>query len=1012
MKNVYGARGNVIANAKGALLDVDLFEGFGAGATNTPFYNDLRRQGGFVLGREFFNLLEAKEVALDVPCEVGPHQELSMPLQLCGGCVSSGAAGEGGDLGSGEATQLQREESGGQFDDSEDEAPPRLSFSSLSRRDRSVLSIPGVQQETPFRQEVAADPGKEAFQCGLDLEPTEGHGMVDEAVGGEGTQGTPQKRRGDRQEDFVLPGVQRRRQDKAGGPAQVVELGEWEDLYNQRSLNPVLVEGIKEAMRLALNKEQTYELSTLKLAPLGLQKPTLRTRAQRLKPEEWKDELVGEYYYYAVCGDHYAAAARSLLGSEVAKRYNFERWPARMVYFSDDDFKGYFLVSSQDNKKDLKAPPRQLKRSMKDIRWKWKHDGCPKAVMGNPSGKQDQVRDWRKFCTTAHHKAPHNSLWILANQKEEEAIKKQNVALPSYFPLAMDGQNVWKLAVEFFEKLETGRLLSLDGAKWIMKKKKVKNVKPGVACVDNDKLGRKEVVYNVPVGPPTKKGKKEKEEGDWFVQVPDADVHYWKAMESLTDNEKCRILKKVLACEVVWTDVFEIPFIPCDWSQVAPERQGSVYGDMERNSTQFVGLMDFLSKKGEGVVFFGKPHVRSVWDLLKAGRHVVAMEGNSDLLQFTMQVVKSEVNSGGHNCEFMVVKSTRDRVWSNKTDMWFNLSERKRKKIYDFLFLPLRLPHELEDVSRKAAVAVLRGVRGAAEGVVDWKVPPPSGPDGSSGGGSTGGGGNGGGGAVGGKGIPPSGEGGSHGRNTTPGGSGGVAGFAVDWPPSIGAWPERMTQSVDLPTSSVGSAREMLAALVTIGSRSGGKLKSAGIRTTSDEEPPERSRLQSRSGSGEPSQDPEIGSIVARDGKVSPERERRPQGLQRDTETTKSAEIRTSSGGGCRPRIVVLPRGAACTEMEGRSSGFNTGVGSSRTQRSSKYPEHILRKVPGSTTKYKDMLKASGVDVEIGKEYTVVIEECLSPFAPEKGTYPRSVSRGQAMYEKYLATHHAPGDIA
>ncbi|GBG68714.1 hypothetical protein CBR_g3256 [Chara braunii] len=95
--------------------------------------------------------------------------------------------------------------------------------------------------------------------------------------------------------------------------------------------------------------------------------------------------------------------------------------------------------------------------------------------------------------------------------------------------------------------------------------------------------------------------------------------------------------------------------------------------------------------------------------------------------------------------------------------------------------------------------------------------------------------------------------------------------------------------------------------------------------------------MRSCSGSGDPSKDREICSIAARDGdvgKVSPERERWPQGLQReaasggsgDTETTKSAEIRTSSGGVCRPGIVVPLRGAACTGTEGRSSRFGTGT--------------------------------------------------------------------------------------
>ncbi|GBG75410.1 hypothetical protein CBR_g20040 [Chara braunii] len=1020
-----------------------LFEGFGAGAANTPFYNDLRRQGGFVLGREFFDLLEDKDIALDVPCEVGPDLEMSTPLQLCGGCESSGAAGEGGDLGSGEATHVQREDARGQFDDSEDEATPRPPFSASRERDRSVLSILGV------RQEVAADPGEEAVQCGSDLEPGEGHGVDDKAVGGKGVEGTPQKRREDCQEDVVgslkkqktrtpkttgekrkgrgveedHPGSKRpasKQKQPASGPsttrpaidvdagyfleykdgvrtrrefeispAQIVDLREWEDLYNQRSLDPVLVGMIKEAMRYAFeNKEQTYELPFFKLAPLGLQKPTPGIKAQRLNPEKWKDELAGEYYYYAVCGQHNAAAARSLLGSEVAKKYNFEWWPARMLYFSNDDFEGYFLLSSQDNKKDLKTPPRQLKLSMIDIRWQWKHDGCPRAVTGNPSGKQDQVQAWRKFCTTALHKAPHNSLWILADQKEEEAVKKQNAALRSYFPLAMAGENVWKLTVEFFEKWETGRLLSHDGAKWIVKKKKVKNVKPGVAYIHNDKLGRTEVVYNVPVDPPNKKGKKEKEEGDWFVQVPALNAHLFRKFESqglddeLWDNSRKHVSdsalfkdcppymgcdqdnsievteklaghkklsvdwrnkilsvlngsrlksRKVALAEgivhIKWKDTgvtsiasFANNPLEADMrgaelkAAVAATKShtfvldlcepGSVYGDMKRNPIQFVGLLDFLGKKGEGVVFLGKPHARSVWDLLKAGRHVVAMKGNAELLQFTMQVVKSEVNSGGHNCEFMVVKPTRDKVGSNKTDMWFKLSKRKRNKIYDFLFLQTR--------PRKDS-------------------------DADSGGGAPGSGGDGGGGTGGGKGIPTSGERGSHGRNTTAGGSGGVAGFAVDRPPSTGTWPDHTTQCADLPTSSVGSARDTLAALLALESHSGGKLKSVGIRTTSAEEPPERSGMQSRSGSGEPSKDPEIGSIAARDGnvgKVSPEQERRPQGLQReaastgsgDTETTKSAEIRTSSGGGCRPGIVVSLRGAACMEMEGRSSGFNTGT--------------------------------------------------------------------------------------
>ncbi|GBG75559.1 hypothetical protein CBR_g20190 [Chara braunii] len=725
---------------------------------------------------------------------------------------------------------------------------------------------------------------------------------------------------------------------------------------------------------------------------------------------------------------------------------------------------------------------------------------------------------------------------------------KQNVALRFYFPLAMARENIRKLAMEFFENWKTGRLLSHDGAKWIVKKKKVKNVKPGVAYIDNDKLGKKEVVYNVPVEPPTRKGKKKKEEGDWFVQVPDPDAHCWKAMESLIDNEKCRVLKKVPACEVLWVqagslslakleklsvqDMVQLvkcnrvlvqlwnyyqfkhekrsgadwiqkhpflksrsvvfkkfeswgldddlwdgsrkyvsdstlfkdrpPYMGCEedhsieateklvghkkltvdwrnkvlsvltgsslksqeialaegivlikwkdmgdvtsiapfgndpletdimsaevkeavaatksnmfvldlcepvdlkpwkpqswetlnsylqtwcpshWTLVVfvPQQQNLSFlasmhhpsfvkllegkwvrrkqqktsfpvgnnlyteddcmyilfkGDNLRVNTsviyegrQLKGVVAAVRKKGEGVVFLGKPHARSVWELLKAGRHVVVMEGNSDLLQFTMQLVKSEVNSGAHNCEFMVVKAPPNRVWSNKTDMWFKLSERKRNKIYDFLFLQTRprKDTDAEYVSRKDHMLALLDNHHFASRMnaktflerlqslyfVEFEKELKLGNYASL--------------------ISTDDE------------------AATDVEFDANAKEEESdTESLDL---HLGCYRQLLRR----------NLKSVGIRTTSVEEPPERSAMQSHSGLGTLSQDP-------------PEREQRPPGLQReatsagtaDTGTTKSAEIRTSSDGGCRPGIVESPREAACMDTEGRASGLNTGTG-------------------------------------------------------------------------------------
>ncbi|GBG60323.1 hypothetical protein CBR_g4279 [Chara braunii] len=803
MQKVYGAKGNVVANSKGTLLDLELCEGFKAGAVNTPFYRELVLGGGFVLVREFFDMLEYKNIALDVPCDVNPSLELSLPLKLCSGCESNGAAAEGGDLGSGPATQLHHGESRGLFDDNEDEGTALP----LSVTRRSVLFIPGVHTDAPVERKSTGPAVQVAAYSEVDLEASEGQGVEEVDAGGLGSQGAPQKRRGDRPDEF------------AG--------------------------------------------STKKL----------KSKAPRTAGEKRKG-TEGEQ------------------GRQVAKRP--------------------FSIQKQ-----------------------------PESGPSSPP-------------TTGTH-------------IDVDA---------GYF-------------LEYKDGVRTKREFDISPAQvWIMRKKKVKNVKPGVAYIHNAKLGRKEVVYNVPVDPPTKKGKKKIEEGEWFVQVPEPDAHCWKTMESLTDNEKCHVLKKVLTCEVVWVQASSpalaklgklsvqevVNLVKCDrvlvrlwnyyqfkhdkrsnadWSQRFPflksrsaifrqfESRGldvelwdgstkyvtdsslfkdcppymgcdddksieateklagrkklsvdwrnkvlsvltgsrlksreiaftegivhikwndtgdvtsiapfsndpleadirsagvkeavvatkshtfvldlcepvdlklwkpqafdtlnsqlqtwcpshwtllvfiprqqnlsflasmnhlsfvkllegkwvrrsqqkksfpvgnnlyteddrmyilfkgddlrantfvvyegklpagaatavrvpqkvtqtdvsdipfnaCVYGDMDRNPAQFVQLLESITKKGEGVVFLGRPHARSVWEVLKAGRHVIMMEGNAELLQFTIDLVKSEVNSGAHNCEFMVVTETRARAWNNKTDMWFKLSARKRNKIYDFLFLQTR----------------------------------------------------------------------------------------------------------------------------------------------------------------------------------------------------------------------------------------------------------------------------------------------------------------------------------
>ncbi|GBG78062.1 hypothetical protein CBR_g25999 [Chara braunii] len=138
------------------------------------------------------------------------------------------------------------------------------------------------------------------------------------------------------------------------------------------------------------------------------------------------------------------------------------------------------------------------------------------------------------------------------------------------------------------------------------------------------------------------------------------------------------------------TYISEIPFDPCEWPSAMPGVDREVYKEMERNLTQLAHLLEFVCKKGKGIMFLDKPHKRVVWEVLKSGRYVAALEGNSEFLQYTLEFLKREVDSGANRCEFISRTEIPTLVREPSTNMWFKLSERKRSRIYEFLFLETR----------------------------------------------------------------------------------------------------------------------------------------------------------------------------------------------------------------------------------------------------------------------------------------------------------------------------------
>ncbi|GBG65286.1 hypothetical protein CBR_g50328 [Chara braunii] len=141
--------------------------------------------------------------------------------------------------------------------------------------------------------------------------------------------------------------------------------------------------------------------------------------------------------------------------------------------------------------------------------------------------------------------------------------------------------------------------------------------------------------------------------------------------------------------------------------------QGPAYGEMERNPSRLLGLLENFYKAGQTVFFFGKAHASVVWELLRTDRNVVALEKEAKMIDYLHEFVKARVADTRNACEF--AWSTGERNWDPKRDMYWKLSGNKRTDVWDFLFGPGPLgPTDLEySRRRKLVFVVLNGYHGA-----------------------------------------------------------------------------------------------------------------------------------------------------------------------------------------------------------------------------------------------------------------------------------------------------------
>ncbi|GBG86691.1 hypothetical protein CBR_g41754 [Chara braunii] len=183
--------------------------------------------------------------------------------------------------------------------------------------------------------------------------------------------------------------------------------------------------------------------------------------------------------------------------------------------------------------------------------------------------------------------------------------------------------------------------------------------------------------------------------------------------EGLRDDDAAALGKKQKCTP---SDIAETQFTPTTFhSADVLHQKGVVYKEMERNPSMLSNLMEFFCSPENAVMFLGKAHAQVVWNLLKSGRHVVAVEGDTELLSFLKTYFMYEINSGVHNCDLHIGQTSIQH--DPNRNFWFKLSSEKRAKLYKFLFQDTRPSYRTDDdyrLCRQVAIGTLDGYHGGS----------------------------------------------------------------------------------------------------------------------------------------------------------------------------------------------------------------------------------------------------------------------------------------------------------
>ncbi|GBG83548.1 hypothetical protein CBR_g37265 [Chara braunii] len=286
----------------------------------------------------------------------------------------------------------------------------------------------------------------------------------------------------------------------------------------------------------------------------------IRAERGRVHKHVFKPEDKDKYYYYPVNGQHTVAALKELVDKPIFELWKMQLWPARVVWFSDQDFVGYVQVSLNENTRHKMSKQQSQKAGFQDMREAWENEGRPVAIQGNPSSKEAEKQNFFKFQKLLLGKSPNDAHWSLAKKDlslaDKEYLAAVGNALRQWVPLVTAGDNVFRKGMEFYDKWAEGKLLGGDEKTPLSRPGKyMPDKSPSLQAIPE--MGSKGTAGETKMGwlvrvppPPTKK--KTQANDKFFVIVKEPDMFCWQCLADMTDVEKLSILDDILALRGVF----------------------------------------------------------------------------------------------------------------------------------------------------------------------------------------------------------------------------------------------------------------------------------------------------------------------------------------------------------------------------------------------------------------------------------------------------------------------------